>query len=273
MIGHGIGVAAMDETGNLLGYLGFYGPIERFFGSATGAYAPLHGYAASGDNRERLIELLVQHAAERLVDREITSLAITMYAHDGDAYRALTLTGFGIRNSDAIRDIHSPISAPPVPGYHYTEISGEDVLRILPLENGLIQHLRSSPVFLQVSEHTTDVFLKERVEGSRFFVARAGDELVGYLKVSDEGESFFTRVPGMPNISGAYLFPEHRGRGVYDALLAHVIDTLRDEGNRLLGVDFETMNPTARHFWNKYFEPYTYSYARRIDEGSPGKDS
>ncbi|MEC9484872.1 MAG: hypothetical protein UMR38_03220 [Candidatus Izemoplasma sp.] len=34
-----------------------------------------------------------------------------------------------------------------------------------------------------------------------------------------------------------------------------------------LGVDYETMNPLARVFWEKYFTPYTKTVTRRIDEG------
>lgn len=32
-------------------------------------------------------------------------------------------------------------------------------------------------------------------------------------------------------------------------------------------MDYETMNPTARGFWEKYFTPYTISLVRRIDKG------
>lgn len=41
---------------------------------------------------------------------------------------------------------------------------------------------------------------------------------------------------------------------------------LKAEGVTHLGVDCETMNPTALRFWTKSFLPYTYSFARRIDE-------
>jgi len=265
VIEHGTGVAAFDGD-RLAGYLAFYGPIDRFFGHAPGAFAPLHGYAASGDQRERLIELLVQRAAERLVEQGITSLAPTVYAHDAEAMRALTMNGFGIRNMDAIRDLREPVQAGPVPGYTLSELQPDEFVAVVPLENGLIRHLRSSPTFLALHETTTEAFLPDRAEGARFFVARAGDEIVGYLKVSGEGEAFYTRLPGMLNITGAYLLPEHRGSGVYAALLTHVTDTLRDEGVVLLGVDCETLNPNARHFWERHFTPYTYSYARRIDE-------
>jgi len=33
-----------------------------------------------------------------------------------------------------------------------------------------------------------------------------------------------------------------------------------------LGVDFESINPTAWGFWLKYFDAYTHSVVRRIDE-------
>ena len=39
-----------------------------------------------------------------------------------------------------------------------------------------------------------------------------------------------------------------------------------NEGKEYLGVDYETLNPTALRFWDKYFQNYTYSYVRRIDE-------
>ena len=60
--------------------------------------------------------------------------------------------------------------------------------------------------------------------------------------------------------------PGHRGSGVYDSLLAFVIDTLKHEDYKRLGVDCETLNPTALRFWGKYFSVYTYGLIRRIDE-------
>lgn len=38
------------------------------------------------------------------------------------------------------------------------------------------------------------------------------------------------------------------------------------EDYTMLGVDFESFNPTARGFWLQYFAPYTHSVVRRIDE-------
>ncbi len=38
-----------------------------------------------------------------------------------------------------------------------------------------------------------------------------------------------------------------------------------EQALNLLGVDYETMNPTAAQFWEKYFRRYTLSMVRRID--------
>lgn len=259
------GVAAVEDD-RLAGFLTFLGPFDGFFGNARGAWSPLHAHALARENRERLWSRLVQHAADRLVAEGVTGLSITAYAHDPGA-RGLTLDSFGIRLADAIRDLSLPYIAATPEGYRHAELQGEDVRRIVPLENALIRHLRSSPMFLPLPETTVAAFMaRQAEEEARFFATLAGDEVVGYIKVSAEGETFLTAHPGMPNISGAYLLPEHRSRGVYDSLLAFTMDTLRAEGALLLGVDFETMNPTALHFWEKAFDIYTYSHTRRIDE-------
>ena len=71
---------------------------------------------------------------------------------------------------------------------------------------------------------------------------------------------------GMMNICGAYCLSEYRKSGIVDELLAFLENTLHQEGISLLGVDFESFNPTAREFWGKHFIPYTVSLVRRIDE-------
>ena len=68
------------------------------------------------------------------------------------------------------------------------------------------------------------------------------------------------------HICGAYIYPEYRGTGIYNNLLAYVIDKLKKEKYKRCGVDFESINPNANRFWLKYFIPYTYSLTRRIDE-------
>ena len=70
----------------------------------------------------------------------------------------------------------------------------------------------------------------------------------------------------MCNICGAFCLHEYRGKSIYQNLLNFTITKLKEEGYILLGVDFESFNPTAYGFWLKYFTAYTNSVVRRIDE-------
>ena len=63
-----------------------------------------------------------------------------------------------------------------------------------------------------------------------------------------------------------YVNEEYRKDGVGRALVSCLSKTLEKEGAEFLGVDYETLNPTALRFWTKFFSPYTYSFHRRIDE-------
>lgn len=264
LVGRGTGVAALDGD-RLRGYLAFVGPIEGFWGS-IGCFAPLHGIAVSGDSRSRLTSLLFQHAAELMVAQGVDTFAISTYRHDSEVAEGLMLNGFGIRNADAIRLVDPPLDIPAVPGVAYCETRWEDAGSLLPLLNGLVRHLSRSPTFVAADEFTEASFaaLRERRQ-SRFFVACAGEVPVGYLEVTDDGENVLTTEPDMRNICGAFLVDDYRGRGIYDGLLAFTLATLRSEGIRRIGVDFETTNPTALNFWTKHFDRYTSSFARRID--------
>lgn len=91
---------------------------------------------------------------------------------------------------------------------------------------------------------------------------------MAYLEIADGGENFATEVWEMRNICGAYCLPAYRGQGIMQLLLNFVIRTLQAEGYTLLGVDFESINPNAWGFWNKYFSAYTYSLTRRIVESA-----
>jgi GNAT superfamily N-acetyltransferase len=266
IVRHGIGIAALEES-ELVGYMSFIGPIDNFFGTSPGCFSPLHGNAATGSQRRRLFPLLFQHASELMTAKGVKVFAITAYAHDQDAATALSLNGFGIRNADAIRAIATPLETVAVPDITYREIPWTDAGCLLPLKNGLVEHLHLSPTYVAAEAFTSESFaLLCEERKSRFFIAQDADTPIGYMEITDEGESYLTSDPGMLNICGAFLHERYRGRGIYAQLLGVAIDTLREKGIRHLGVDFETMNPTALHFWSRYFDPYTYSLARRLDD-------
>ena len=86
------------------------------------------------------------------------------------------------------------------------------------------------------------------------------------MEVSNEGETFVAPGNVYRHITGAYCLLEYRGRGIYQNLLNFVINILKTEGYTKLGVDFESVNPSGSGFWLKYFNAYTNSLVRRIDE-------
>ena len=129
-----------------------------------------------------------------------------------------------------------------------------------------------APVFFPLPDCGVETWFSEWItrETMRIFAAKADGKVVGFISVAEEGENFITECDTMKNICGAYFMEEYRGTGMAQGLLSFVRDTLKAEGVTHLGVDCETMNPTALRFWEKYFTPYTYSFARRIDERAKG---
>ncbi len=259
------GKAALCD-GKLVGYLVFAGPWDGFFGDVKGVFSPLGGSAFSYEykNRGRLASMLFASAAEEFVKQGVFSCALSRYAHDEETARSFVLNGFGIRCSDAVREISDFALSHNSGDIHFAELPPEEFERIRKLKNGLVKHLERAPTFFPTDmEHYEQWFKKEDM---RVFAAEADGEIIGFISLEDDAENFITEHDKMKNICGAYFDEKYRGGGTAQGLLAFIIDTLKTEGVTHLGVDCETLNPNALNFWSKYFEPYTYSFARRIDE-------
>lgn len=69
-------------------------------------------------------------------------------------------------------------------------------------------------------------------------------------------ENFVTELPQVQNICGAFCLPAHRGKGLYPSLLNFLINVLASEGYTLLGVDYESFNPTAAGFAEALYPIY-----------------
>lgn len=83
---------------------------------------------------------------------------------------------------------------------------------------------------------------------------------------STDSKGIFSPMGTHAHITAAYCLSEHRGKGVFQNLLNHAAKLLKKEGYAYLGVDYESLNPTAYAFWQKYFSAYTHGHVRRIDE-------
>jgi len=261
------GKAAIND-GKLVGYLIFAGPWDGFFGDVKGVFSPLGGSAFSYDykNRGRLASMLFASAAEEFVEQGVFSCALSRYAHDEEIAKTFVLNGFGIRCSDFVREISEFDLQNNSCEVVFKELPTDKFAAVEHLQRGLHRHLAGAPVFFP-SENFEDWFKNWiKRETMRIFAAETDGRIIGFISIDDNAENFITEHDTMKNICGAYFDENYRGSGIAHNLLTFIVDTLNTEGVTHLGVDCETLNPTALNFWCKYFKPYTYSFARRVDE-------
>ena len=273
---NGLGVAAMEQD-RLLGYLCSYRPREDAFGTTNvrGGYVPLHGHGVSVHVTERersqIYSRMYQAAAVKWAKDGIRNHVITLYTHDQGGIKSFFYNGFGLRCMDLIRSLNEMPTArnvmlSPECIVENVELFRDEWVLLLDHHNALIRHLENSPSFMYYEPLDEEGLYKQTAEDVRYFATKVNGRLIAYIKLSEHGENFATEVDDMMNICGAYCEPEFRGTGIYHNLLCHMMNCLKQEGYRLLGVDCESFNPTARGFWTKYFEEYTASVVRRIDE-------
>lgn len=266
---NGQGKVALEQ-GKLIGYIAFWGPWEGFFGNVKGAFSPLGGSAFGGPERGKLASRLFQEAAKDLVKDNVFSLALSRYAEDEEIGKSFVLNGFGIRCTDAIMRLSErSIMSEQENELIFRLAQVEDAEEVSMLKRELIRHLCKSPTFFPTnnnnySDHisTTDL--------QRIFVVKDKQEVIGYMQIANEAETFITVHEDMVNICGMYILPEYRGMGIAQQLLEYVCKSVENSGKKYLGVDCETLNPNALSFWGKYFKKYTFIYTRRIDERIQG---
>lgn len=256
-------LVAVDD-GILVGYLGFLGPWDGVFGNCKGVFSPLGFHAFGGKNRGKVASLLFSEAARRLEEQGVDSFALSCYAHDEEVSRSFVLNGFGIRCSDAMLKLSEYQPSETNSEIQFFELKGKEKEQIHTLFNNLTLHLAASPCFFPSYLPNDEKWFAN--DAKRVFVAKEGSTILGYMALDEEAENFLTEYEMVTNICGAYVAPEYRSTGVAKLLLDHLVTVAKSEGKEYLGVDCETINPTALRFWGKYFQNYTYSYHRRIDE-------
>lgn len=265
---NGLGAAAY-ENGKMLGFLSGFGPWGPVFCTkdTMGVYSPLHAHAAVKENRKRIYQRLYQAAAEKWAQVGAASHTITLYDPDEDAKEAFFEYGFGKRCVDLMRPTNLVnITSEKT---EFLELSKDEGKKIRHLRRALNMHLSKSPAFMKSDETVIKKWLDIRqADPPRTFIAKMNGEICAYIEVQDEGENFIAAHPSIQNICGAYCLPEFRGQNIASALLNFVLETLKNEKTPLIGVDCESINPTAIRFWKKYFTPYTQSLVRRIDENA-----
>ncbi len=257
---NGLGVA-LYENEKMLGFL--CTEVSERFGNPR-AFCPVHGHGAVKKDRGRIYSRLYGAAAQKWVDAGVLTHEVTLFSHDTAAQQSFFYNVFGACVMYAVMDIGSrQIDFEKVNGIDFKELEEKRYPQIRVLQNGLLSHLRHSPIFLPYFEETTESF--SRIKGKRYFAALKDDEIIAYIRLQHDAGNFIAALSDTVNISGAFMKPQFRGSGIYSGLLAFLAAAVKEEGYKRISVDYETYNPNAMRFWSKNFEPYTTTLTRKIE--------
>lgn len=228
---------------------------------------PTWGYGADSKNSVRIMGCLFQYLADKIVLDKKVRFSVRLYAHDEEAQKLFSLMQFGIQSEKGIRRIGK---IEYTSKYEIRELNKEEVRenweKIWELLSCLIDHLRKSPVFYPCDEFTEGIYKEFFADsGTRVFAATDEDELIGLVEANLEGIWYLPPDTQILNVGEIYVKPEFRGKGTAQALLHCVDSELKVDGVDYEWVEHGTSNPTARGFWNKYFETFEYEFIRTIE--------
>lgn len=263
--GNGLGAAAFDGE-KMLGFLCARNPWDGAWNmpELRHIFSPMGANGTVPENRAKIYARLYQAAGQKWARAGAASHGICLYAHDTEAQMQFFRHGFGIRCIDAIRGTDK-IAVPPCEGYVFSELAPEDCLEVMPLDNMLHEYQLDSPFFMLRPPHGEADYLEYWAEHKpACFAARREGAVAAFILTETEGETFIGESPGYRHITAAYCLPAHRGKGLHQ----HLINMALEKNCARLGVDFESFNPSGAGFWQKYFDAYTHSVVRRIDESA-----
>ena len=266
LIRAGNGVAAVGDRA-LLGFMAAV-RVPGMFGAVDGAYCPLFGHGMAEGVDGRVWQELYGRTADLWTRQGMYTHAITIFAGDAGLRDRLVCNGFGMRCADAIREagtIERPRSDGSIRILESEPCLYECAAEIHRKHN---EYYRQSPMFMPNADEDPVQEQGEWNSGDsqHEWLAFRGERPIGLMRLGPQGENFVSRQPSVMNIKGAYVVEEERAGGIATRLLATVDSWAKDQGYKLLGVDYETINPLGSRYWERYFVPYTYSLVRRIDE-------
>ncbi len=280
-------VAALSE-GRLVGYLAWLRAPHFRDTPRLGAYCPEWAHAADGPDRAAVYRALYRAVSTHWAAAACQVHAITLLAGDAAAERAWFWNGFGLTVIDAIRSLDpldaralrfaspSPLVSPKGEGGHgglsIRPAAPADIETLVALDAEHWRHYTQPPVFMAPHPSTDAAGFSELLgdERNTVWLALDGDQLAGFMRF--EGSSFgaaaVVNAADTTAITGAFVRPAYRGRGIAPALLDAALCYYNAHGYARCAVDFESFNPEAAAFWLRYFQPVCLSLTR-IPEALP----
>lgn len=255
------------ENNKVVGYM-MYIQGGKLFGNSECAFVPLIGHSATTNNKTVIYQSLFNKAAAIWVENRKLSLIVTLFEHDQNLEQFWFKNGFGQRCADAMTNFDS--------NYKTNEkiiikkATKATLIDVKKLHKTHTQYYQTAPLFMPGDNSDSFAELSEWFNKSNrhLWIAYLDEEPVGYMRIEDTGESFITQTSDTVSITSAFINPEFRKKGIGITLLDTVKTYLKEETNyKRCGVDYESINPLARYFWETHFTPYTKTVTRRIDEG------
>ncbi|HSV86505.1 MAG TPA: GNAT family N-acetyltransferase [Levilinea sp.] len=258
------GVAAVQD-GELVGYV-IWLYIENFRNARRkAAYCPVLAHAANPVQQDAIIRALYRCAAAQWAEAGCEVHAVSLLAFDQAAIRTWFWSGFGLAVVDAVR-LATPLNIELPRDVVVRKAHPADADMLADLEAEHWQHYLAAPVFMNPTPPSTASEFVELLgrPGGSGWLAFASDHPVGYLRLeaSSSGASEVVSAATTISITGAYVQPQARGRGVAAALLDAALRDDAARGYTACSVDFESFNPEAARFWMRHFKPVCYSLLR-----------
>ena len=228
---------------------------------------PVWGIGAAGKNAVKTTAYLFQYLAEKIVRSKTVAFSVHLYAYDLEIQKLFSFMQFGIQSEVGIRCIKDTW---PVGGYNVREIGKNELEQrwkeVWSLLDRLIDQLRQSPVFYRCSEFTEELYRDFFIDaGTRVYIAENAGQIIGLIESNQENLSMLFPGERAANVGEAYVLPEYRGKNAAQALLSYMDSRLLEENVKYEWLVHGTANPTARGFWNKYFETFEYELIRNIE--------
>lgn len=273
LLAAGPGVAALDDNGQLCGYLGGY-LIKQFRGADhKGVYCPEWGHSTTTENRPAIYRALYRAAAEQWAAAGCRIHALSLLAHDQTARETWFWQGFGLAVVDAIRPL-DPLPGTATPGFVIRPAAPADASILATLEAEHCLHYERSPLFMAPRTAHTDFAELLANPKNRVWLALHGDQPVGYMQFEGgQGNSDLVSAATTVATTGAYVRPAHRGQHIASALLAAALREFPAMGFERCSVDFESFNPEAAVFWPRYFTPVCLSLFRMPETVSAAQEN
>lgn len=257
-------VAFRDNT--LCGYMTGIPGLKNFKGPHHGVFIPEWAHSADGSDRIAIYARMYDHLAEQWVAAGNHTHAISIFAHDEELQNYWFRHAFGMEVIEAVLT-SKPSSGPEIPGLEIIRANRpKDAAAFIQMRHELRLHPASAPVFLPMSP-TPDI-RSLRESNTLVFLAYYSGCPAGYMMAQTDADGVAAIVGGSSalSITGAYIRPRFRKRGIAAALLQTIIESGESRGAFRFSVDFESTNDPACGFWMKHFTPVCHSCIRHVDD-------